>query len=91
MPEDRPTGPARADTLSLAKGLDSDIAMVHQRFLAAMESRLPSMNANVKERYFAVLSNLVCKLEVYDKPLRDVLREIMAESAHLVLRDLAAS
>lgn len=49
------------------------------------------MNPDVKERYFAVLSNLVCKLEVYDKPLRDVLREIMAESAHLVLRDLAAS
>ena len=46
----------------LSKGLDSDITAVHQRFTAAMESRLPSMNLESKERYFAVLSALVNKL-----------------------------
>ena len=41
----------------LSKGLDSDIAAAHTRFLAAMENRLPAMNLETKERYFVVLSS----------------------------------
>lgn len=91
MPEDRPPYSTREDEALLAEGLDSDITMVHQRFVAAMESRLPLMNLEMKERYFSLLSSLVCKLEVRDKPLREVLRETMTESVHLVLRELTPS
>jgi len=91
MSSNRPPGSVDADAALLAQGLDSDIGMVHQRFLVAMESRLPAMNLEMKERYFSLLSNLVSKLEVQEKPLRDVLREMMAESAHLVLRELTPS
>ena len=91
MPEDRSSASANVDAVSLARGLDSDITLVHERFLAAMKARLPSMSVEMKERYFSVLSSLVCRLEVCDKPLRDVLRETMAESAHLVWRELTPS
>lgn len=85
-------GPRRgAGGVLLARALDSDIAMAHERFLTAMEARLARMDVELKERYFAVLSALVSKLEEQDKPLREVLREMMAESAHLVLRELAPS
>lgn len=91
MPQNRSSGSAEADEALLAQGLDSDISMVHQRFLVAMEGRLPDMNLEMKERYFAMLSNLVSKLEVQEKSLRDVLREMMAESAHLLFRELTPS
>ena len=91
MPPNRSPGSADADPALLAQGLDGDISMVHQRFLVAMETRLPDMNIEMKERYFAVLSTLVAKLEIQEKPLRDVLREMMAESAHLVFRELTPS
>lgn len=91
MSSHRLPGSADADAALLAQGLDSDISMVHRRFLAAMECRLPAMTLDMKERYFSVLSKLVSKLEVHEKPLREVLREMMAESAHLVLRELTPS
>ena len=53
-------------------GLDSDINMTHERFVAAMQSRLPAMPLEQKERYFAVLSNLVGKLEIPDKRLGEI-------------------
>jgi hypothetical protein len=74
----------------LSKGLDSDIALVHRRFQAAMEGRLPSMGLEQKERYFVVLSSLVGKLETPGKSLRDVLQEMMSESAALILQELHA-
>jgi hypothetical protein len=75
----------------LSKGLDTDIATAHQRFAAAMEGRLPGMSLETKERYFAVLSSLVGKLEIPDKHLRDVLQEIMAEAASYVFQELGTS
>lgn len=74
----------------LSRGLDSDINMTHERFVAAMELRLPAMPLEQKERYFAVLSNLVGKLELSDKPLREVLQEMMAEAATLILEELGS-
>ncbi|MFI5395870.1 MAG: hypothetical protein ACHQ9S_10085 [Candidatus Binatia bacterium] len=72
----------------LSKGLDSDIATVHQRFLAAMENRLPAMSLETKERYFVVLSSLVGKLEAEGKSVREVLREMMTEVAAYVFQEI---
>ena len=72
----------------LSKGLDSDIAAVHQRFLTAMEQRLPALSVETKERYFVVLSALVGKLEVDGKTLREVLREMLAEAGTYIFQEI---
>ena len=76
---------------SLSEALDSDIAAVHERFLTVMERRLPSMNMETKERYFVVLSSLVGKLECDGKSLRDVVREMMAETASYILQEMGGA
>ena len=75
----------------LSKGLDSDISAVHLRFLAAMEQRLPTLNLETKERYFAILSSLVGKLEMPGKNLREILQEMMSESAAIIFQEINAS
>lgn len=75
----------------LAQALDSDINMTHQRFVAAMEERLPQMAVAQKERYFAVLSALVGKLESSEKSLREILQEMMSEAATIVLQEINAN
>ncbi len=75
----------------LSKGLDSDICAAHRRFLAAMEGRLPAMALDTKERYFAILSSLVGKLEVEDKHLRDILQEVMSEAAAFIFQELGSA
>jgi hypothetical protein len=77
-------------TEQLLQGLDSEIVFTQQRFIAAMEARLPHMLPEQKERYFAVLSALVAKLEDPQKSLRDILQEMMSEAAGLVLSELQA-
>ena len=74
----------------LSKGLDSDISTVHQRFALAMEKRLPGMGLDTKERYFAVLSALVSKLETEEKNLREILQEMMAEAATIIMQEINA-
>jgi len=75
----------------ISAGLNSDIAMTHERFVAAMASRLPTMSLAMKETYFAVLANLVGKLEDEDKPLRRILEEMMMESSALILQQMNTS
>ena len=75
----------------LSKGLDNDIVATHRRFLAAMDLRLPNMSRESKERYFVVLSSLVGKLECDTKSLRDVLREMTAEVASIMMQEIGAS
>jgi hypothetical protein len=75
----------------ISKGLDMDIAMTHARFIDAMEKRLPSMPLDSKERYFAILSSLVGKLETPEKQMRDILEEMMIEAGSLILQELNAS
>jgi hypothetical protein len=53
-----------------------------------MDGRLGAMSAETKERYFAVLSKLVAKLEESEKGLRDVMQEMMAEAAGLILQEM---
>ena len=75
----------------LSQALDSDINMTHQRFVCAMEVRLPQMAVDQKERYFALLSALVGKLEASEKSLREILSDKMAESAAIVLQEINAN
>ena len=71
----------------LSEGLDRDIHAVHDRFVLAMQQRLPDMSVETKERYFAVLSTLVAKLEMPNKQLRDVLEEIVSETGAILLAE----
>ena len=68
--------------------LERQLRMTHDRFVAAMNARLPTMPLEQKERYFAVLSALVGKLESEGKPLREVLQEMMAEAATYVFQEI---
>ncbi len=71
----------------IERDLGDQIRMTHDRFVTAMNSRVPAMPLEQKERYFAVLSALTTKLES-PKPLRDVMQEMMAEFASLVFQEL---
>lgn len=71
--------------------LDSDIEMTHERFVIAMQSRLPSMNLESKERYFALLNGLVLKLEEPSKDLKEILQEMMSEAMTIIMQELNAS
>jgi hypothetical protein len=72
----------------LERDLESQIGMTHDRFTLAMNARLPAMTLEQKERYFAVLSGLVARLEDGDKPLRTVLQEMMAEAAPYLFSEM---
>jgi hypothetical protein len=72
----------------LERDLESQIRMTHERFTVAMNARLPGMTFEQKERYFAVLSGLVTRLEDADKPLKTVLQEMMAEAAPYLFREM---
>ncbi len=71
------------------KALEDDIRAVHERFMAAMEQRLPAMQVETKERYFVVLTSLVGKLEAREKNLRDILQEMMSEAASLIFDEMS--
>lgn len=75
---------------NLSRALDGDIAMVHERFVRAMEARLPTLEMASKERYFAVLTSLVAKLEAQEKSMREVLSEMMAEAGRHLMEELSA-
>ena len=75
-------------TSDIERDLESQLRMTHERFVAAMNARLPSMALEQKERYFAVLSALVGKLETTEKPLREILQEMMAEAGAYVLQEI---
>lgn len=74
----------------LSRALDGDIVMAHQRFVQVMESRLPTLETPSKERYFAVLTVLIGKLEDADKTMRDVLVEMMAEAGRHLMEEMSA-
>jgi len=72
----------------IERDLENQLRMTHDRFVTAMNARLPAMPLEQKERYFAVLSSLVGKLETRDKALREILQEMMAEAAGYVLQEM---
>ncbi|HYD49520.1 MAG TPA: hypothetical protein VEB21_14285 [Terriglobales bacterium] len=74
----------------ISQALDNDIAVVHERFVAAMQQRLPGMNVESKERYFALLNTLVSKLEDEQRPMRQILQEMMSEAMTIIMQELNA-
>ena len=72
----------------LDRDLESQLRMTHDRFVDAMNARLPTMRIEQKERYFAVLSALVTKLEAPNKPLGEIMQEMMSEAAGYVLQEM---
>ncbi len=78
-----------ADPGLISHDLERQIIATQKRFQKAMKTRLARMSVASKERYFAVLSSLVAKLEDPDKPLREVLREVMLESAPYIAQELS--
>jgi hypothetical protein len=77
------------DTSLIEQDLDKQILATQRRFQKAMKTRLARMTLGSKERYFAVLSTLVVKLEDPKKPLRDVLQEVLIESAPYIAQELS--
>jgi hypothetical protein len=80
-----------ASSTDITRALDKDIALVHKRFVRAMEQRLPALPHESKERYFAVLSALATKLESPEKPLREILTELMVEASGHLMAELNSS
>ena len=72
----------------LERDLEDQIRMTHERFVRAMNGRLSAMTLEQKERYFAVLSGLVGRLEDVEKPLKIILQEMMAEAAPYLFREI---
>ncbi|HEV8713157.1 MAG TPA: hypothetical protein VGX03_10040 [Candidatus Binatia bacterium] len=77
------------DSTLIAQDLDKQIIATQQRFQKAMKARLAHMSLGSKERYFAVLSLLVTKLEDPNKPLREVLQDVVIESAPHIAQELS--
>lgn len=73
---------------ALEKDVDRQIVATHKRFVKAMDGRLPTLSPETKERYFAILSALVGKLESPEKPLRDIMQEMMLEAGSMILQEL---
>jgi hypothetical protein len=73
---------------ALRKNLDRQILATQRRLVKAMAERLGTMRVDTKERYFAVLTVLVAKLEASDKSMRDIMQEMMGEAATMILQEL---
>ena len=72
----------------LRRALESDVLMTQERFCVAMETRLSSIEPDSLERYFGVLSKLVLKLEDPDKSLGQIMNEMMAEAAGVLMAEM---
>ncbi|MBI3249987.1 MAG: hypothetical protein HYZ50_26125 [Deltaproteobacteria bacterium] len=80
-----------ADNALIEHDLNKQILAAQQRFQKAMKARLAYMTLDSKERYFAVLSTLVAKLEDPRKPMREVLQEVVFEAAPYIAQELSSS
>ena len=76
---------------AVQKDLDRQIAATHRRFVKAMDARVPTLTADTKERYFAILSMLVGKLETSEKGLKEILQEMMFEAGSVILQEMQGS
>lgn len=76
-------------TSIIEQDLNKQILATQQRFQKIMKARLSRMSLESKERYFAVLSLLVAKLEDPDKALREVLQEVVIEAAPYIAQELS--
>jgi hypothetical protein len=79
-----------SDNEAIRDQLGADIAACQQRFVAAMTKRLPQMTLEERERYLALLSPLVGRLEETGKPLRQVFQETATEVLPILMQELTA-
>jgi hypothetical protein len=68
--------------------LERQIRMTHERFIVAMNARVPTMSVDQREAYFGMLSSFVARLEDPARTLRQVLQETVAEAGPLLFREL---
>ena len=67
--------------------MDQEIYVIHRRYMQVMEEqRLSSISGESKTFYLSVLKSLTSKLEVPGKPLSEIMREMMAEAAPLIMQ-----
>lgn len=72
----------------IAKDLERQIGEAHARFVAAMTERVPRMSLQQRERYFAALSALAAKVEDRERPLREVLQELLFEIGPMLFAEM---
>ena len=77
-----------ADRAELKRHFLGQLPQTHARFVELMEERLAKAELEDLERYFGMMSTLVSKLEQKNKTLNEVLREMAAEYAAIVLMEL---
>jgi hypothetical protein len=53
-----------------------------------MTARVPRMSLEQRERYFTALSSLVAKLEDGERPLREILQEVLFEIGPMLLAEM---
>jgi ABC-type Zn uptake system ZnuABC Zn-binding protein ZnuA len=70
--------------------LDRQVAATHKRFVKAMDDRLGAMSPETKDAYFVILTKLVTKLETEEKPLKEIMQEMVAEAMTEVLQMIQA-
>ena len=58
--------------------------------VASCSGKYEKLEIASKERYFAVLTSLVAKLEAQEKSMREVLSEMMAEAGRHLMEELSA-
>jgi hypothetical protein len=80
-----------SDPDAIREQLGRDILATQERFNAAMACRLPQMSREERERYFALLSVLVTRLEDLGKPLRQVFQETASEVLPILMQELSSS
>ncbi len=85
-----PYTPPMAAT-AVEQDLDRQIVETHKRFVKAMNGRLAAMSLETKERYFALLSKLTGKLEDGGKSLREIMQEMMADAASVILQEMQSA
>ena len=69
---------------------ERQIAATHKRFVKAMEDRMADLAPDTRDAYFVILTKLVDKLETPEKPLKDIMQEMMAEAMTEVLHIIQA-
>ena len=77
------------DRETIRETLGQEILATLERFSSVMAVRLARMDLDQRERYLALVSLLVTKLEQIEKPLRLVLRETAAEALPILMQELS--
>lgn len=78
-----------SDSVELKEHICQQLIDTHARFSQLMEARMAAAEVDEVERYFALLSNLVSKLEDEGLTLRDIMAEMVAEALPLVMAELS--